>query len=75
MAMTQIAVRLTSDEIKTLDSEVAVGHATSRSAALRYAIEALQRRRDDERELALFAAATAQGEELYPDLAGLRDRW
>lgn len=68
---TQIAVRLSPDELDALDAEVAQGRATSRSDALRRGIARIrrdQRYRDEESVLVDLAR---RGEPVYPDLEGL----
>ncbi|MDR0783862.1 MAG: ribbon-helix-helix domain-containing protein [Propionibacteriaceae bacterium] len=73
---TQIAVRLTEEELATLDLEVASGRANSRSDALRQSISYLDRARGYRRDAEIAAVVRARGEDLYPDLASIvRTDW
>ncbi len=70
-ATTQIAVRLTPDELDALDAEVAEGRASSRSDALRRSIARLQRGQRYRAEERVLVELARRGEPVYPDLEGL----
>lgn len=70
---TQIAIRLSDDEVNALDTEVRAGRAANRSEAVRRGISYItraQRYRDEEATLVELAR---RGEPVYPELDGLRD--
>ncbi len=70
---TQIAVRLTADELSALDAEVAAGRASSRSEALRRGIARLRREQRYRRDEEVLLELARRGEAVYPDLEGLLD--
>ena len=70
---TQIAVRLDSEELAALDSEVAQGRAANRSDAVRRSIARLQRDQRYRNEEAILVDLARRGEALYPDLEGVLD--
>ena len=70
---TQIAVRLDSEELAALDSEIAQGRAVNRSDAVRRSIARLQRDQRYRSEEAILVALARSGEALYPDLEGVVD--
>jgi Arc/MetJ-type ribon-helix-helix transcriptional regulator len=70
---TQIAIRLTDDELDALDVEVKEGRATSRSDAVRRGIAYIQRVQRYRTEEAKLLELVRQGLPVYPDLEGLRD--
>ncbi|MCL2804294.1 MAG: ribbon-helix-helix domain-containing protein [Micrococcales bacterium] len=65
---TQIAIRLSQQELAILDAEVAGGRAKSRSDAVRQSITQLDRHRQYRDDAAIMARVLSQGEALYPDL-------
>ena len=67
----QIAVRLSEEELAILDGEVADGRARSRSDAVRRSIMYLDRYRGYRQDADIMARVRADGEELYPDLASI----
>lgn len=70
-ATTQIAVRLSPDELDALDAEVAEGRAASRSDALRRSIARIQREQRYRAEERVLLDLARRGEPIYPDLEGL----
>lgn len=68
---TQIAVRLSPEELDALDAEVARGRATSRSEAVRRGIARLRRDQRYRAEGEVLADLARRGEPVYPDLEGL----
>jgi Arc/MetJ-type ribon-helix-helix transcriptional regulator len=65
----QIAIRLDDDELAALDAEVADGHATSRSDAVRRSIAYLQRRQRDRTDDARLLELARKGFVVDPELA------
>lgn len=65
---TQIAVRLSDDELAALDAEVAEGRAVNRSDAVRHGIARLRRDQRYRGEDAVLIALARRGESVYPDL-------
>lgn len=70
---TQIAVRLDSEELAALDSEVAQGRADNRSDAVRRSIARLQRDQRYRNEEAILVELARRGEAIYPELEGVLD--
>ena len=68
---TQIAVRLDSEELAALDSEIAQGRAANRSDAVRRSIARLQRDQRYRSEEAVLVELARRGEALYPELEGV----
>lgn len=68
---TQIAVRLSPDELAALDAEVAEGKADSRSDAMRRSIARLRRDQRYRAEERVLVDLARRGEPVYPDLEGL----
>jgi Arc/MetJ-type ribon-helix-helix transcriptional regulator len=67
----QIAIRLSVEELKALDAEVSQGRAASRSEAVRRSIAYLQRQQRYRDEEATLIEIARRSERLYPDLEGL----
>lgn len=65
---TQIAIRLSDDELAALDVEVAEGRATSRSDAVRRGIDRLQREQRYRGEEAVLIELARRGEAVYPGM-------
>lgn len=70
---TQIAVRLDSEELAALDSEIAQGRAANRSDAVRRSIARLQRDQRYRNEEAILVELARRGEALYPEFEGVLD--
>jgi Arc/MetJ-type ribon-helix-helix transcriptional regulator len=70
----QIAIRLDTEELATLDAEVAQGRAASRSDAVRRGIAQLQRVQRYRDEEARLVALSRAGEPIYPDLDAILSR-
>ena len=70
---TQIAVRLDSEELAALDSEIAQGRAANRSDAVRRSIARLQRDQRYRKEEAILVELARRGDALYPELEGVFD--
>ena len=70
---TQIAIRLSDDELAALDVEVAEGRAPNRSDAVRRGIARLQREQRYRGEEAILIELARRGELVYPDLAHTSD--
>ncbi|CAN5579677.1 hypothetical protein BH24ACT13_BH24ACT13_08340 [soil metagenome] len=71
---TQIAIRLSDDEIRALDVEVSAGRAASRSDAVRRGISYIKRAQRYRAEEGALLELARRGESVYPDLAGVHDR-
>jgi len=67
----QIAIRLSDEELAILDAEVTSGRARNRSDAARQSIAYLDRYRGYHQDADIMARVRATGEELYPDLASI----
>jgi Arc/MetJ-type ribon-helix-helix transcriptional regulator len=65
---TQIAIRLSDDELAALDDEVKGGRAASRSEAVRRGIAYLTREQRYRGEEATLLALARRGESVYPEL-------
>lgn len=70
---TQIAIRLTDDELAALDTEVAEGRATNRSDAVRRGIARLQREQRYLGEEAVLIELARRGGSIYPELSDVAD--
>ncbi len=70
---TQIAVRLDSEELAALDSEIAQGRASNRSDAVRRSIARLQRDQRYRSEEAVLVELARRGDALYPEFEGALD--
>lgn len=70
---TQIAIRLSADELDALDVEVQEGRAASRSEAVRRSIAHLTRSQRYRAEEAKLIEIARRGESVYPDLEGVLD--
>ena len=70
---TQIAIRLTDDELAALDAEVAEGRAANRSDAVRRGIARLQREQRYRAEEAVLMELARRGELVHPDLGHRSD--
>ena len=68
--MSQIAVRLSDDQLDFLDAAVREGRFASRADAVRQSVRAMERALVDERDAARIRAVDGP---LYPDLEGLHD--
>ncbi|MGF1661712.1 MAG: ribbon-helix-helix domain-containing protein [Kineosporiaceae bacterium] len=68
---TQIAVRLSEDDLAALDREVAEGRAGSRSEALRRGIAYIRRQQRYRNDDAVLLELTRREEAVYPELEGL----
>lgn len=70
---TQIAIRLTDEELRALDAEVQAGRAASRSDAVRRGIAYIKRAQRYRGEEARLVELVRRGESAYPELEGIYD--
>ncbi len=68
---TQIAIRLSDDELAALDAEVRAGRAASRSDAVRRGIAYIQRTQRYRAEDAILSELARRGEPVYPEFEGM----